>query len=592
MKLKHRILRTASAFVGAALAMGLLPGRASAHWCDDLWASSYNLVVRPETSSVTVPSGGSATMNVYVQNNMGYQMINFDFRGTMSGGTVSAKLADTLKVPGTLLPGERAKYALTVSKNSGGAVNIQDINFSVKFGEAIQSQCYPTGTNAKAAAIVNPDGTLHPAIPMPGIGTLACAGSGKQSSSLVYSALADFEDGSVGLDKLMMLYCAGRGSWNSGSDAVIPSNCPNATTTSCPERRPTGVGTKFDYNHLWAAGELAARKSALGARLPVLRARLQCGVNDANAGFAGYALVMLGYLGDDPTARAFMQSKVSDGLVGLVAKASLYLAGNPADRVAYAADVKAGLNSNDYFGKIACAAALGIVDKDDGAVNGTLIPNVKWIEPSTSDDGKAMYAAHLLELVAWDRRGWAAKGGDTGGVSFYGDTGTTTGTGGSAGGTGGSPGGTGGRTGSTGGSPGGTGGRTGSTGGSPGGTVGRTGGTAGSTVGTGGSAGGTLGTTTGGTSSSAGGSAGSKGGSAGGGTAGGRGGASGASGGETGAAGRGGTGGGDTGGSSTSGSDTPGGCSCSTGAPSESRSSGWVMALAGLAFLAARRRKR
>ena len=49
--------------------------------------------------------------------------------------------------------------------------------------------------------------------------------------------------------------------------------------------------------HLWAAGALAIRKSALGARLPVVRQRLKCGANDGDPGIAGYTLFVLGYLG-------------------------------------------------------------------------------------------------------------------------------------------------------------------------------------------------------------------------------------------------------------------------------------------------------
>ena len=36
-----------------ALASATLSAPAEAHWCDDLWASSYNIVVRPESDTVT-----------------------------------------------------------------------------------------------------------------------------------------------------------------------------------------------------------------------------------------------------------------------------------------------------------------------------------------------------------------------------------------------------------------------------------------------------------------------------------------------------------------------------------------------------------
>jgi len=420
-----RVFISTALAISTALVLALASGKAEAHWCDSQWASSYNLLIRPETSMVSVPASGSATLNLHVQNNMGYPLPNFDLRVSLSGATVSARLVDNLKVSGTLLPGEKARYAITVSKAGGGTVSAEDMNFTVKFGEGTQSRCYPTGSGAKAVAVVNPDGTVYPPSPLPGIGTLACTDRGQQAISLVFSAVADFETDGSGLDKLMSLYCAGRASWSSSSSAVIPSYCPSPTATAnCPASRPSASGTKYDYAHLWTAGELAVRKSALGNRLPTLRSRLRCGVNDGRVVFAGYTLFVLGYLGDDAAARTFMQSKVEDADLGLIAKAALYLAGNPADKSDYRADVEACLTSSNFYAKTACAAALGIADSNDEAVGNILIPNAKFTQPDTDDEGKGLYASHLLELVAWDRRGWAAKGADRGGVSFYNDPGT------------------------------------------------------------------------------------------------------------------------------------------------------------------------
>lgn len=554
--------------ISAALAL-LAPSTARAHWCDCLWESSYNLVVRPETTTVTVPSGGSATLNVFVQNNMGYLLPSFVLGVSATGATVSAKLADTLKVSGTLLPGEKAKYAITIGKSGGGTVAVEDINFSIKFGNPGQSGKYPAG-DGKAVVVVKPDGSLFPSSPMPDIGS-----GGEQAANLYFTAAADFDDMGAGLDKLMNLYCAGRGSWNTGSMASIPTNCPNATTTNCPTKVPTaGSGSKYDYVHLWSAGELAARKAALETRLPVLRARLQCGVNDGDPGFAGYALFMLGYLGVDATAQTFIRSKVGDGSLGLVAKAALYVMGDPADRASHGDAVKAGLTSSDFFGKTACAAALGIADKDDAAITGTLIPNSKWTEPDTSDNGKGLFASHLLALVAWDRRGWEAKGADTGPVSFYGDTGAT-GSGGGPGSGGavgsGGAGGSGGR--ATGGA-GGSGGRVGS-GGSP--LVGATGGAmggGGATVasGTGGGPAGQGGSGAGGVAVGEGGSA-SPGGAQG-------------NGGAVGPQGNGG---------STAGTDvgdgTSGGCTCAFGGPAGATGAAWLLGLLGLVAILRRRQR-
>jgi len=73
----------------------------------------------------------------------------------------------------------------------------------------------------------------------------------------------------------------------------------------------------------------------------------------------------------------------------------------------------------------ACAAALGIVDRDDDAVESVLLAQARWVCPGdcdgSGDDGRGYLAAHLLSIVAWDRRGWEPRAGETGAVSFYGE---------------------------------------------------------------------------------------------------------------------------------------------------------------------------
>jgi MYXO-CTERM domain-containing protein len=413
--------RKAGIVLGAASLLALPATRAQAHWCDDLWASSYNITVRPDSDA--------SPKEVYVQNNMGYQLTNFKLTASTSSGSVSLTAPATLKVAGTLLPGEKGTWKISGSSPA----KIEDIMFDVSFGNSGQSNCYPT-SGAMAVMIVRKDGSLSPQPPPPGLASPANPGcvwdSGRQGRSLQYSALADWEDLDGGIDKLLNLYCAGRGSWGS-TDGVTQSNCKDSTSTSCPTTKPTASpGSKYDYMHLWAAGELAIRKGALGARLSVFRERLKCGVNDGDMGFAGYAMFLLGYLGDDPGARSFAQTQASaGGDLATIAKAALYMMGDTAQK----ADVQAGVQSNSVFVKAACAAALGIVDKDDATVTSALIPQVKWNEPDTSDDGKGLYAGHLLELAAFQRRGWVANGVGDGVVTFYGETGD--GNGGSTGGT-------------------------------------------------------------------------------------------------------------------------------------------------------------
>jgi hypothetical protein len=399
--------------LGTVLAMCLPPLAAQAHWCNDMWSSSYNIVVRPASDTVTVPSSGSGSLDIFVQNNMGYLLPNFKLTATMGSGTVAAT-RQTQKVTGTLLPGENAKFTLAISKSGGGAVAIGDISFAVSFGDSGQSGLYGASPG-KAVMIRQTNGTLVPSPPPPGIGTGA-----DQSRQHQYAALADFSDVNSGLDKLMGFYCAGRGSWGANDATVITTAC-SGTATDCTKATRstagTGSGTKYDYTKLWAAVELAARKSALGTRLATLRTRLQCGAADSNVGFAGLAMMVLGYLGDDPTARTFLEGKAGTSDIGTIAKAALMLM-SAADVTKYQADVKAGLSKGGFVGP-ACAAALGIATLDDASVNSTLVPAAKWNEPDTGDNGQSLFASHMLALTAWDRRCWAAQGADSGPVTFY-----------------------------------------------------------------------------------------------------------------------------------------------------------------------------
>lgn len=571
-------------FLVASVALGatLLSAQAKAHWCDDLWASSYNIVVRPESDTV---SGGA--MNIYVQNNMGYQLINFKLTASTSGGQLTVT-APTLK-SGTLYPGQKATWKISGSS----LTKIEDVGFSVSFGNSGQSNCYPT-KNAKAVMVVKKDGTLFPAPPaLPGLDSpqspSGCVGGLDQGRSLQYEAMADFEDANTGLDKLMTLYCAGRGSFGS-TDGVTMANCKDNSSTTCPASKPTAkTGSKYDYMHLWAAGELAARKSALGAtRLATLRQRLRCGVNDADTGFAGYALFMLGYLGEDPDARTFIQSQISGtGDMASIAKAAILLMGNATDMTTYKADVQNNLKASSTFVAAASAAALGIAAKDDASVTGTLMPLVKWTEPDTSDDGQGLFAGHLLGLVAWDRRQWAPSGGDKGAVTFYGDTPTATG---GTPGTGGTPAGTGGAAGAGAGGAVASGGVTGSGGNRDAGS-GSDVKAGGGTLGNGGAvaAGGAV--TTAGTVPTGSGGALSTGGIvAGGGGSKGSGGSSGTS--STGSSGEGGDSGsgGTTAGGSTSSAKPSGGCTLALGGPSAT-APGVLLVLAGLAWAVRRRRR-
>jgi hypothetical protein len=415
-----------------ALFLALPSADARAHWCDDLWTSAYHIVVRPDSD--TSPKA------LYVENSMGYQLVNFKLMATDSkGSAITLTPPTTLKMANTLLPGEKGVWKIS----AGSPAKIEDLTFSVTFGNTSgsnskQYDCYPV-VGASPVMIVKTDGSLYPSTPTgldnpksPTSATGCTFNDTPLGRSLQNQAIADWEDLDLGLDKILQLFCSGRASWGT-EDGTTKTYCKDTSSTTCPTNKPSGVGSYFDYMHLWGAGALAIRKESLGARLPVFRERLKCAVNDGDVGFAGYPLFILGYLGDDAGAKSFLQTKASasDDL-GTIAKASLYLMGDTTQKAA----VQAGVKSSSVFVKVACAAALGIVDKDDAQVTSTIFPEVKWNEPDiASEDGKGMYAAHMLEIVAFHRRGWVFRGLSDGPVTFYGetDTGGISGAGGKSG---------------------------------------------------------------------------------------------------------------------------------------------------------------
>ncbi len=412
--------RTRSALALIALAALLAGAPAQAHWCHDLWGSSYNIVVKPATDTVNVPAGGSATLDVFVQNNMGYALINFALRATATGYTISIA-RQSPKVTGFLMPAENLRHTLTISSTAGGTLTMANLNFYVDFGEGTQDQLYGGGTNGARHTVVRKnDGTLKPVAPV----TVPAADG--QALHLGASAKADFQNLGAGLDDLMAEFCAGRGSWDSNGAPPNTTYC-SGTATTCPAQTTRGH-TKYDYQHLWASAELAYRKASLGARVGPLRARLICAANDTSPSFKWFPYAMLGYLGEDATARAFLTGKISSGTADeqAAAKAALLLFGNAADRTAHYAAVTAARGTANEYVQMLAGTTLGIIDNDDAAVEQELIARSLWVEPDTSDNGKAMFAAHLLNVVAWSRRGWAVEGNYAGTVSFYGGPADTT----------------------------------------------------------------------------------------------------------------------------------------------------------------------
>jgi PKD repeat protein len=417
----------------AALGVVLLTPSAHAHWCDDLWASSYNIVVKPTQDSVTVPSTGEVTLDVYVQNNMGYPLEDFALAATSPNFNITVS-SQAPKKARYLLPGESLRHTLHISQSGGGSnFAVESLAFDVQFGSGVQDNLYgrpvSQGAPRTEAMMRKKTNVLVPGKP------ISFPSVNPQAVHLGSSVKADYQDLAGGISDLMKEFCAGRGSWDSGNGNPLTQYCTGTSIPTypgdCPPARSASEGhTKYDYQHLWAAGELAYRKSALGSWAPVLRARLQCATNDTNstsAAFRFFPYAILGYLGDDTGVRSFLAGKISAGTGDepAAAKTALLLMGD----TSYSADVHTALNSSNKYVQMLAAMSLGIAEANDSVVQGKLIATSAWIEPDIYDsqkpdegNGLPFFAAHLLNLVAWSRRGWATDAADTGAVSFYGSS--------------------------------------------------------------------------------------------------------------------------------------------------------------------------
>ncbi|MGC4115068.1 MAG: PKD domain-containing protein [Myxococcales bacterium] len=431
------MLRRLVAVLACATAL-LAAAPAFAHWCNCLWASGYNLVVRPASDTVSVPGSGSTTLDLYVQNNMGYPLVSFVLYAEASGYTIDVS-GPAPKVLNYLMPGEKLKRTLTIS-GTGGNLDVGNIDFYVSFGNGGlggQSNRYgigPTGNyevapfNAVAVKKVN-GSVVGPRndSSLPNLGDDEDA----QGAHLQYIAKIDFgstSDRDAGLVDLLKSYCSGRGSWDSGSQNSMVSTYCSGTNTTCRDttasNNPANQAgfTKFQAQHLWAASHLAARKSILGNYLAPLRQRFICGSKDVEPAAKYLALFALGYLGNDPGARTYLEGLANGANVNdsRVAKAALLMMGDSQ----YSADVTSWADpAGDLYVASACAGAVGIVNKNDQKVQDVLLAKARWYCPAERDGGNSdagpFFAAHILNIVSWDRRGYAASAADTGTASYF-----------------------------------------------------------------------------------------------------------------------------------------------------------------------------
>jgi PKD repeat protein len=408
----------------------VLPGTARAHWCDCLWASRYNIVVRPAVDTIAVPQTGSGTLDIWVENNMGYPLTNYGLVATAPDFTITVSIDETTRTrSGYLLPGERLRHTLWITRAGGtGTLDSEDLSFYVAFGGGVQDDRYgsqhPSNPSRDTLLLKTTD-NLAPASP-----SIPSDSLNSQARHLISSIRADYGSQSEAIVDLFNEYCVGRHSWGSGDPGAPVTGCcpdPNgAPDTTCPvagsciSSRRNDNDTKWDYQHLWAAGELAYRKDQLSsARLQTLRDRLRCGQDDAVVPFKVFALFLIGYIGDGSftsdlgggTASSYLQGLAgTSSTEGCAATAALLAMGE-----SYQSDANSCLSggTSNAYARIVCAAALNMRGMDSGnnELTDEVINRVAWRNPE-GDDATGLFAAHVLNLVAWHFR-------EGGAVGFY-----------------------------------------------------------------------------------------------------------------------------------------------------------------------------
>jgi len=440
-----------------ALATTLAPVAASAHWCDCLWDSRYNVVIRPVVDSIEVPASGEVRFVIWLQNNMGYPLYDYSVLGYADGFTInndSNILVDNpTREPYTnfVMPGERLRHEVIVTRNGGGStLNMEDIGFYIDFGSGnAQPQRYGSSGNSVPSSdtILKrfSDGAMVPADP-----NIQSDQLNTQARHVRSSARADFAGSAThrtdAMFDLANEYCAGRHAWGSSDPgSPVTQNCTSPPTgsgdTDCPGQVRNTSTNKYQWQHLWAAGELAYRKDLLATMdvgsitlLDIFRDRLRCGQDENVFAFKAYALFIMGYIGDGNftytdgnytggSARAFLEAKAGTSAEGCAARAGLLLL-LPGGDGAFSSTVSAVescVTQGNGFAEVVAAAALNIRNQDpgDNHMHNEVLSRVGWDREPEASGGLDLFAAHVANLAAWSQRGWSPDAEDTGVVSFY-----------------------------------------------------------------------------------------------------------------------------------------------------------------------------
>ncbi len=437
----------------AAMGLCALASPAAAHWCDCLWDSRYNIVIRPVLDSIDVPEVGSATLEVWLQNNMGYPLSNYALYAFANDFNIVRSVDSSSRTGSFVLPGERVRETLTITRDGvDETIAIDDISFYVRFGGGVQDSGYGSSNVTSPPSTVNPSSdtaarrqagsVFHGVTPI-----FESDSNTSQARHLRSAVRADFGDAGEranGITYLFNEYCVGRDSWASGDGRPVnaavacpPVDGPPDTACASESARTGQTMTKYDWQHVWSAGELVYRWSILSdVQRAALRDRLYCGSRDEVVAVRVFNLFLLGFLGkqtggDGPftadvsgaagaSSRAFLTGLAGgSGAVANAAKAALLMMGETTRQTA----VEGCLTSGDAFAEIVCAAALNIqgLDANDAYIIAEVSNRVSWTynEGDAASEWVGLYAAHVLNLAAWHYRTWQPAAADAGVVSFY-----------------------------------------------------------------------------------------------------------------------------------------------------------------------------
>jgi MYXO-CTERM domain-containing protein len=374
-------------------------GTAVAHWCSNIFVTRARIVVKPEKTTVVLPS----PLRVYLQNNYPYK-IDAYMRATVSGSTVYPTPTHQ-----TVQPGQNVSFVFSLT--GSGSTQVSTLNLQMKFrsdGASTDPNNWPWRSESDSQLNQNPTQSAL-------ISDVSHGQSGSLSAAMLFERYPSATLGSsspwfgrTGLEQLIKWFgyrfCWNEnGSWRCGSQ-----DCP----TPCAEGSAWGGNDVFAQLCFRAGAEVGARKAQLGSSMTEAR---NAAVNALKGGGSAehkcLAAVVGGYLWEGVTATSFTTelANSANNVSSLCQNAGLRALGQ---------GTSSGCTSGQYYERAACAAAEGL-QNNNGPVTSVLMPNAG--DGTTGASGyNGLYYAYMLYIVQAHRKA------TTGYVPFYPDAGGAT----------------------------------------------------------------------------------------------------------------------------------------------------------------------